>query len=147
MGDIYFRKEKDEKNAVELWLHNGYNESKGGGPMTEKVSTELRQICRIITETVEVEKIYLFGSHAYGTPRQDSDYDLCVIIPDDTLRPVDAMVEIRRALYPIQETPLDILVYRENRFLQRIGQAGMERKIEQEGVLLYECRKAARQVV
>ena len=35
--------------------------------MTEKVSTELRQICRIITETVEVEKIYLFGSHAYGT--------------------------------------------------------------------------------
>ena len=26
--------------------------------MTEKVSAELRQICRIITETVEVEKIY-----------------------------------------------------------------------------------------
>ena len=110
--------------------------------MTEKVSTELRQICRIITETVEVEKIYLFGSHAYGTPRQDSDYDLCVIIPDDTLRPVDAMVEIRRALYP-----MDILVYRENRFRQRMGEAGMERKIEREGVLLYERRKVARQVV
>ena len=75
--------------------------------MTEKVSAELRQICRIITETVEVEKIYLFGSHAYGTPRQDSDYDLCVIIPDDTLRPVDAMVEIRRCLLYTSPSPRD----------------------------------------
>lgn len=115
--------------------------------MTEKASVELQEICRIITETVEVEEIYLFGSYAYGTPRQDSDYDLCVIIPDDTLRPVDAMVEIRRALYPVQETPLDILVYRNSRFRQRMAGVGMERKIGREGVLLYERRKAARKVV
>lgn len=115
--------------------------------MTEKVSVELREICRIITETVETERIYLFGSYAYGTPYQGSDYDLCVIIPDDTLRPLDAMVEIRRALYPVQETPLDILVYRDSRFRQRTDEAGMERKIGREGVLLYECGKTAGKVV
>lgn len=115
--------------------------------MTEKVSADLREICRIIVETVETEKIYLFGSFAYGTPHGDSDYDLCVIIPDGTLRPIDAMVEIRRALYPVQKTPLDILVYRESRFRQRMCEAGMERKIGREGVLLYEGRKIARKVV
>lgn len=115
--------------------------------MTEKASADLGEICRIIAETVEVERIYLFGSFAYGTPHKDSDYDLCVIIPDSGLRPIDAMIEIRRALYPVQKTPLDVLVYREGRFRQRMGEAGMERKIEREGVLLYESRKAARKVV
>ena len=49
--------------------------------MTESVKNELSDICRIIDATVDTEKIYLFGSYAYGTPTDDSDYDLCVIIP------------------------------------------------------------------
>ena len=49
--------------------------------MTESVKNELSDICRIIDATVDTEKIYLFGSYAYGTPTDDSDYDLCVIYP------------------------------------------------------------------
>ena len=59
--------------------------------MTAKAGEDLRRICRLIDETLEAEKIYLFGSYAYGTPGANSDYDLCVVIPDGTLRPVDAV--------------------------------------------------------
>ena len=34
--------------------------------MTESVKNELSDICRIIDATVDTEKIYLFGSYAYG---------------------------------------------------------------------------------
>ena len=36
--------------------------------MSVKVKEELSHICQIIAETVDAEKIYLFGSYAYGTP-------------------------------------------------------------------------------
>ena len=38
--------------------------------MTESVKNELSDICRIIDATVDTEKIYLFGSYAYGTPNK-----------------------------------------------------------------------------
>ena len=47
---------------------------------------KLKQICSVIHQTVDTEKIYLFGSYAYGVPTQNSDFDLCVIIPDNDLR-------------------------------------------------------------
>ena len=108
--------------------------------MTETVKNELSDICRIIDATADTEKIYLFGSHAYGTPDQDSDYDLCVIIPDHSMRPAEAVKEIRRALFPVQTVPLDVIVYRSGSFRQRAEQASLERKIAREGVLLHEHR-------
>lgn len=106
--------------------------------MTGKVQERLSQICKIIEETVDTEKIYLFGSYAYGTPTPESDYDLCVLIPDSTLRPADAVKQIRRALFPIQTTPLDVIVYHVGEFQQRQSIPSLERKIVREGVLLYE---------
>ena len=62
---------------------------------------KLKQISNVIKQSVQAEKIYLFGSYAYGTPNTDSDFDICVIIPDNAIRPVDAIKTIRRALpYP-----------------------------------------------
>lgn len=106
--------------------------------MTVKTGEDLRNICEIIDETVPTDRIYLFGSYAYGSPNADSDYDICVVIPDNSLRPVDAVKKIRRALYAVQETPLDIIVYHTSRFQQCQEYASMERKIAREGVLLYE---------
>ena len=103
--------------------------------MTESVKNELSDICRIIDATVDTEKIYLFGSYAYGTPTDDSDYDLCVIIPENSMRPVDAVKAIRRALLPMS---LDILVYRADTFFRRAQGATMERKIKRDGIPLYE---------
>ena len=106
----------------------------------ESLQKELEPVCRIITETVKAEAIYLFGSRAYGTPADDSDYDLCVIIPENSMRPADAVKAIRRALFSAQSVPLDVIVYRSNAFHQRAEHAYLERKIAREGVLLYEHR-------
>ena len=78
--------------------------------MTAKAKEELSHICQIIAETVDTEKIYLFGSYAYGTPSGESDYDLCVLVSDTALRPADAVKQIRRALFTVQATPLDVIV-------------------------------------
>ncbi len=37
------------------------------------------------------EEIYLFGSHAWGTPDDDSDVDLMVIVPDSDERSIKRM--------------------------------------------------------
>ena len=39
------------------------------------INQEIQTIINAINKSVFVEKIYLFGSHAYGIPNKDSDYD------------------------------------------------------------------------
>jgi uncharacterized protein len=34
------------------------------------------------------EEIYLFGSHAWGVPNEDSDVDVMVIVPNSDERPI-----------------------------------------------------------
>ncbi len=114
--------------------------------MVNQLEENLTGICQIIDQAVDVEKIYLFGSFAYGTPTSTSDYDLCVVIPDGVLRPAEAIKRIRRALCPVQTIPLDIIVYRVSAFLQRQESASLERKIAREGVLLYEREKPERRM-
>jgi predicted nucleotidyltransferase len=41
----------------------------------------IRRFARQIAEKFQPDKIILFGSYAYGTPREDSDVDLLVIMP------------------------------------------------------------------
>ena len=41
----------------------------------------IRRYARAIAEQFQPEKIILFGSHAYGTPHEDSDVDLLVVMP------------------------------------------------------------------
>ncbi len=44
--------------------------------INEEVQRELDLLVQKIRETVSsVQKIILFGSHAYGTPNEDSDFD------------------------------------------------------------------------
>ena len=96
--------------------------------MTVKVKEELSHICQIIAETVDAEKIYLFGSYAYGTPSRDSDYDLCVLVSDMALRPADAVKRIRRALFMVQDTPLDTFGHFPGRQDQHHRQRGGDRR-------------------
>ena len=114
---------------------------------TKNLNSNLTDICRIIDDTVDTEQIYLFGSYAYGSPSAESDYDLCVVIPDDSLRPVDAAKRIRRALCPTQAMPLDVIVYRASSFRERQKMASLERKIAREGVLLHERERKQQRMV
>jgi len=103
------------------------------------VDPEVDLIIEAIKKAISAEKIYLFGSHAYGTPGEDSDYDLFVIIPDGNLRPLVAIQRARRALSSIdRKTPVDILADYKSRFDERIKFNTLERKIWNEGVVVYE---------
>lgn len=114
--------------------------------MTTEVNRELQSICRVIDETVDAEQIYLFGSHAYGTPQDDSDYDIYVVIPDCQERAIDVAVSLRRILTSVQRKPLDVIVSHKSRFQQRKQGPTLERKIAREGVLLYERKELERRM-
>ncbi len=44
------------------------------------------------------EEIWLFGSHAWGVPTEDSDVDLKVIVPSSDERPIRRMQRAQRYL-------------------------------------------------
>lgn len=106
--------------------------------MTEKVWSDLDRICEVIRATVPAVQIYLFGSYAYGEPHKDSDYDIYVVLPDDGPRPLDAMIEIRRAIPKDIKMPMDILALHESRFNYRLGAPTLENTVFEKGVLLYD---------
>ena len=85
-----------------------------------------------------MEKIILFGSHAYGTPNDDSDYDIYLVIPNDSLRPIDAIGIAHLAMRGTGVKPVDFLAGTVEVFERRSKQPTIERKIAQEGVVLYE---------
>jgi predicted nucleotidyltransferase len=98
---------------------------------------EIIKIKDIIVSTVPAEKVYLFGSYAYGTPNEDSDYDFYVVIPDGSMRPIEAIQDIYCTIRGIKK-PVDILAGTTEVFDRRSKDPTIERMIAQEGVILYE---------
>ena len=50
--------------------------------MNQQDSRELKLITDTVCSVVDAEKIYLFGSFAYGMPKEDSDFDIYVLLTD-----------------------------------------------------------------
>jgi uncharacterized protein len=77
---------------------------------------------RILSEAARPARIVLFGSHARGDAREDSDVDLLVIEShvEDRAR---EMVRLRRLLRPLR-MPVDILVYSSDEVARWGGQPG-----------------------
>ena len=100
---------------------------------------EVVDITDAIKKAVPVERIYLFGSHAYGTPNDDSDYDLFMLLPDDGMKPLEAAQKAHKALiYIDQKAQVDILADYYSRFNDRSKLNTLERKVANEGKVLYE---------
>ena len=91
-----------------------------------------------------VERVILFGSHAYGTPREHSDVDLVVLMDfEDRGAGLarDPGWAIDRAVP--RSFPRDILVYRPSDFERRYREFDpIPRMAADHGVVLYE-REAA----
>jgi len=109
--------------------------------MNPTVKTELDKIVSTLAETGIVTKIILFGSYARGDETPDSDIDLCVITPVRDRRPIDITIELRRKIYSIQETPLDLFTRTQEDFSYRAAYVGsLEHEIAKEGMILYEYK-------
>jgi len=96
-------------------------------------------IRQLILESIDntiINKIYLFGSYAYGNPNEDSDIDLCVVVNDDTNK-LDAYMKIVDNLWGNNIIPCDLLVYNAKVFFNVENPKSIENTIIKEGQVLY----------
>ena len=105
----------------------------------DSIRNELDALVKIIVQTVPVDQIYLFGSYAYGTPHTDSDFDLYVVLKNETpMREVEAMDAIGLATYKKRNRAVDFLVHKKDRFLDRsTGMSTIEKVVSTEGIKIY----------
>ena len=89
-----------------------------------------------ILKTVPAEAIYLFGSYAYGTPNDESDLDIYVVVPDDVEDLGDLYGDVQ-LLWRKRPIPLDLLMGRSSVFNRRKNGPTLERVIAQKGTMLY----------
>ena len=68
---------------------------------------QIEDFARRVAEEFQPERIILFGSHAYGTPTEDSDVDLLVVMPHEG-RPHEQATRIRDRVEP--HFAMDLLV-------------------------------------
>jgi predicted nucleotidyltransferase len=66
----------------------------------------IRRFARAVAQKFHPEKIILFGSHAYGTPHEDSDVDILVVMP--ARNQLDQAYKIRLAVPA--PFPMDLIV-------------------------------------
>ena len=102
------------------------------------LNQEIFDIAEAIKQAVPVERIYLFGSHAYGTPTEDSDYDFFLVLPDGSPRLLEVLTRARKSLRNVdRKTPVDILGDYKTSFNERRKYNTLEKKVFNEGVVLY----------
>ncbi len=91
---------------------------------------------RLVAE-FQPEQIWLFGSHAWGEPQEDSDVDLLVVVPESHETPVRRSQRAHRCLRGLR-MPKDVLVEtRQEVDRVRESQTSLENLIFREGRRLY----------
>jgi len=97
----------------------------------------LAEIVRRLVKTFAPERIYLFGSTARGDAGPDSDYDLLVVVPDETPRERRRVRRGYEALAGLARSG-DILVWPKQAFDARLHlRASLPSTVVREGMLLY----------
>ena len=71
---------------------------------------EINKIMNIIINAIPVLEIYIFGSYANETAKEDSDFDFYVVIPGNSFRAREATWKIREGLVGKQKRGIDMLV-------------------------------------
>src|ERR1700730_10643505 len=97
----------------------------------------IRRFARQIAERFRPEKIILFGSYAYGTPHEESDVDLMVIMPARNV--VDQALRIDLALE--QPFSLDLHVRTPKQIERGLREGDCDwflREVMEKGKILYE---------
>lgn len=97
----------------------------------------LEQIVERLKSEFQPEQIYLFGSHAWGTPHEDSDLDILVIVPDSE---EGAIQRMRRAHHCLGDMDVskDVFVQTRVEFDRyRNLPSSMQHRIIREGAKLY----------
>jgi predicted nucleotidyltransferase len=96
----------------------------------------IRRFAQEVAERFAPQKIILFGSHAYGTPHEDSDVDILVIMP--CRNEIDQAYKIRLAVE--RRFPMDLLVRKPQDIKWRLAEGDdFLQEIVSKGKVLYEA--------
>jgi len=107
--------------------------------MRRNTDRAVAEMVRRIVQRFSPEKVILFGSHAAGTARPDSDVDLLVVMPVTGTK-AEQELAIRRALNDFR-VPKDIVVTTPEAFEWRKSVPGtIERPAARKGRILFEKR-------
>ena len=111
------------KPVAERWVR--------GKDITPRI---IRRFARAVAERFAPEKIILFGSHAYGTPHEDSDVDILVVMP--ARNELDQALRIRLAME--YNFSLDLIVRTPSNLAWRLKEGDwFLREITAKGKVLY----------
>lgn len=93
-----------------------------------------------IAQEFRPELIILFGSYAYGTPSDDSDIDILVVLPFEG-KPTHKALEILKKIDP--KIPVDLLVRSPEQVKERINNNDwFMREVFEKGQRLYVANHA-----
>lgn len=102
------------------------------------IDDNLKLIINEVKKIVPLKEAFLFGSFAYGTPNEDSDYDFYFVLDKIDNTTHETLVSITRVLYKVSSRPFDILIDTKESFDYRASnQATLEYKILKDGVKIY----------
>jgi len=101
------------------------------------IQNELDHITAAIKANTTPESIYLFGSYANGTPNEDSDIDIYVVVPDSETDTIELGANIRMSLSRRKTLPIDLLIGKKSIFENRRNRLTLEKVIADEGVKIY----------
>ncbi|MCL2772745.1 MAG: nucleotidyltransferase domain-containing protein [Oscillospiraceae bacterium] len=106
--------------------------------MNETQRVEINEIVNSILSSVPASEIYLFGSFAKGTERDDSDYDFYVVIPDEIgMHELEASRAINRRISR-RTRGIDMLVGTQSKFNRRKDYFySIENEVKETGVKLH----------
>ena len=104
----------------------------------ESIKDKLDIIKEAILKYVPAEKIYLFGSYAYGKPNKNSDIDVYAVIPDKFRNNINSILgEIANYLFNFEILNLDLFLVETHRFNYYLTYSSFEKTICNKGILLY----------
>ena len=100
----------------------------------------LEEAVRRMVVALQPEAIYLYGSHAYGQPDEESDVDLLVVVVDSSLpsykRPLAAYRALRGLFFPAE---VKVVTHAEFEYRAQWVNS-IERVVKEKGKALYESR-------
>ena len=97
---------------------------------------DIIEISSQIARIFQPERIILFGSYAYGSPSEDSDADLMVILQFEG-KSFNQSLEILNAVDP--QFPIDLIAYRPDDVERRYNEGDpLIREALDKGKVLYE---------
>jgi predicted nucleotidyltransferase len=104
---------------------------------TPETDPVLAEIVRRLVDTLQPERIYLFGSRGRHDAGMDSDYDLMVVVPELT-EPAYRLAQRAHSVLWGLGTAADVLVWSRDAFDGRLHlKASLPATVVREGMLLH----------